>query len=193
MTTQGRPRRLTELHHHERASASTELYVITLDCSGSTLRGRSLGEAKGVVLELLASIYRRRARVGIVTFRGRGAAIGYSGRRAPKNGEALIGPLRGGGGTPLRAGIAETRRLLSRERKRFPEQRQRVVLFTDGRSRESVSGLDLGCPCILVDMESGPVRLGRSIRLARALGAEYIQMDALPARSGASARHRRTS
>ena len=193
LTARARIRHVDELRHWARRSAPSELYVIALDCSGSTLRGRRLGEAKGVMLELLASIYRRRARVGIVTFRGAGAETAYSGRRPPRHAEALIGALRGGGGTPLRAGVLETRLLLSRESKRFPAQRQQVMLFTDGRSRESIAGLEMGCPCILVDMESGPVRLGRSVGLAQAIGAEYIHMDALPIRSGAHVRQRRTS
>ncbi len=192
LSNHGRPRDFGELRFHGRAAAPAELYVVALDCSGSTLRGRRLGEAKGVVVNLLASLYRLRARIGVVTFRGAGAELSFSGRRAPKHTEVLVRSMAGGGGTPLRAGIVEVKRLLSRERKRFPAQRQRVMLFTDGRSRESLKGVALGCPCVLVDMETGPVKLGRTVTLARALGADYIQMDGLPAVSGARARHRRT-
>ncbi len=74
----------------------------------------------------------------------------------------------------------EARHLLARERKRYPDQSQTLVLFTDGRIRDRVEGLVPRCHCIVVDLEGGMVRLGRSKAIARALDADYIHLDTLP-------------
>ena len=55
--------------------------------------------------------------------------------------------------------------------------RDRVL--TDGRLRDWPALPEAACPSLLVDLESGPLRLGKAERLARELGAEYRHISEL--------------
>ncbi|MNF58109.1 hypothetical protein D3C84_396570 [compost metagenome] len=48
-----------------------------------------------------------------------------------------------------------------------------MLILTDGRLKEWPTLQPLGCPTLLVDIEGGPIRLGRGKQLAEELGAEY--------------------
>jgi magnesium chelatase subunit ChlD-like protein len=85
--------------------------------------------------------------------------------------------LGAGGGTPLLAALSEAERWLTARRKRFPAEQQRVLVMTDGRVKEGLSLPLLDCPSLLIDIERGPIRLGRARQLAGLLGAEYRHID----------------
>jgi len=54
-----------------------------------------------------------------------------------------------------------------------------VLLLTDGRLK-AWSGLPvLNCQTLLVDLEKGPIRLGRAVQLAAELGAQYRHIEEL--------------
>src|SRR5207249_546338 len=91
----------------------------------------------------------------------RGAGPG--GREA---GARRLAVLPTGGRTPLAAGLALAARVLAAERLRDPDRRPLLVVVTDGRATSgSASDLDraaarlAGIPAIVVDCESGMVRL----------------------------------
>ncbi len=87
--------------------------------------------------------------------------------------------LGAGGGTPLLAALNEAEHWLTVRRKRFPAEQQRLLVLTDGRLKEC-SGLPaLACPGLLIDIERGPIRLGRARQLATALDADYRHIDDL--------------
>ncbi|HBO7444843.1 TPA: magnesium chelatase, partial [Pseudomonas aeruginosa] len=52
-------------------------------------------------------------------------------------------------------------------------------VLTDGRLRDWPALPEAACPSLLVDLESGPLRLGKAERLARELGAEYRHISEL--------------
>ena len=54
---------------------------------------------------------------------------------------------------------------------------KRVLLMTDGRVKDGLGLPLLECPCLLIDIERGPIRLGRARQLAGQLGAEYRHSD----------------
>jgi len=95
-----------------------------------------------------------------------------------------------GGRTPLAAGLAEAHATLRRERFRDPQRRPLLVVVTDGRhtagSEPSVAAGNLrrdGIAAVVVDCESGPVRLGLAVGLAQTLDAEYLPLGGLSAES----------
>jgi Mg-chelatase subunit ChlD len=70
---------------------------------------------------------------------------------------------------------------------------RRFVLFTDGRSRDDLSGLAAAHPRVestVVDCERGPVRLHRTRPLAERLTARYVHIDELWTAGPASPRLR---
>lgn len=168
------------MRYRQRISARRELVLLVVDSSGSTLRGGGLSAAKGVVSALLEECYQRRALVGLVQVSGREPTMRLLPRRAPAHTAALLHALQGGGGTPLRAGLAQALMLLARQTRRDPGQQQTLILLTDGRTRQALADLRPSCRTLLVDMERGPVALGRGRQLAHSLGAEYVALDALP-------------
>ena len=54
---------------------------------------------------------------------------------------------------------------------------QRLLVITDGRLKD-IAGLPLlECPGLLVDIERGPIRLGRARELAVGLQLDYRHID----------------
>ena len=66
---------------------------------------------------------------------------------------------------------------LARRQKRYPAEQQRILLLTDGRLKSMPEVPAFACPSLLVDIERGPIRLGRSKVLAQQLQAEYRHID----------------
>ena len=54
---------------------------------------------------------------------------------------------------------------------------RRVLLITDGRLKNLPSPRSLNCPTLLLDIERGPIRLGRARELATRLNAVYQHID----------------
>ena len=85
--------------------------------------------------------------------------------------------LGAGGGTPLLEALQEVADWLERRRKQCPEEQQRFLLLTDGRLKEWSTLPAIDCPGLLIDIERGPLRLGRSRQMAAELNAEYVHID----------------
>jgi len=101
------------------------------------------------------------------------------GLKAAKGLAGWLEQLGAGGGTPLLAALTEAGEWLAVRRKRYPAERQRLLVITDGRLKD-INGLSLlACPGLLVDIERGPIRLGRARELAIRLQLEYRHIDQL--------------
>jgi magnesium chelatase subunit D len=180
------PRDLREAVHVGR-EANLVLFVV--DASGSMAARRRMTVVKTAVLSLLRDAYQRRDRVGMITFRGRGAEQVLPPTSSHEVGVLRLASLRTGGRTPLAAGLRTAAATIATERRRDPRRRPLLVVVTDGRA---TSGPDpvlmapalAGVASVVVDCESGPVRLGLARRLAVALGADLVPLDALDATSG---------
>jgi magnesium chelatase subunit D len=73
---------------------------------------------------------------------------------------------------------------IATERRRDPRRRPLLIVVTDGRATSgpdpvSVAPALTGVAAVVVDCESGPVRLGLARRLAAALDADLVALDAL--------------
>lgn len=176
----GRPRTTADIRHRPLQERSGQLLLIALDCSGSTLKDQRLSATKGALGSLLEMAYLQRSRIAILEFAGQGARLSVPPQRAPKQHADMIDTIAGGGGTPLRQGLEEAIQLLERERKRLPQEQQTLVLFTDGRSRDAIDDLRVPCRTLVIDTESGPLRLGRCRQLANTMNGEYLTLDNLP-------------
>ncbi|MGH8374305.1 MAG: magnesium chelatase, partial [Pseudomonas sp.] len=87
--------------------------------------------------------------------------------------------LGAGGGTPLLAALGEAGHWLTARQKRFPAEQQRLLLVTDGRLKDWSMLPAIECPGMVIDIERGPIRLGRSKVLAAQLQSDYRHIDEL--------------
>jgi magnesium chelatase subunit D len=141
---------------------------------------------KGAVLSLLRDAYQRRDKVGLVTFRGGSASVALPPTTSHEIGAVRLRELPTGGRTPLAAGLRCAATVVAAERRRDPYRRPLLILVTDGRATTgpdplTVAPLLAGVACVVVDCESGPVRLGLALRLAVALDGTYLRLEELSA------------
>jgi magnesium chelatase subunit D len=177
------PRDLREAVHVGR-EANLVLFVV--DASGSMAARRRMTVVKTAVLSLLRDAYQRRDRVGMITFRGRSAEQVLPPTSSHEVGVLRLADLRTGGRTPLAAGLRAAAATIATERRRDPRRRPLLIIVTDGRA---TSGPDpallapalAGVATVVVDCESGPVRLGLARRLAAALDADVMPLEGLEA------------
>jgi magnesium chelatase subunit D len=103
---------------------------------------------------------------------------------------ARLATLPTGGRTPLAEGLLRAAETLRVESIRDPRRRPLLVVVTDGRAtagrdsleRASAAARLLGdIASVVVDCESGPVRLGLAGRLAADLGGDCVRLDELSA------------
>jgi magnesium chelatase subunit D len=182
----------TDLREHRREGRESNLVLFAVDASGSMAARRRMEAVKGAVLSLLLDAYQRRDKVGLVCFRGGGAELLLPPTSSVDAAARRLQAMPAGGRTPLAAGLAEAHVTLRRERLRDPLRRPLLVVVTDGRhtagGEPGIVAGNLrrdGIASVVVDCESGPVRLGLAVGLARALGAEYLNLDDLPAEMSA--------
>jgi magnesium chelatase subunit ChlD-like protein len=173
----GRPRLYEDLHFHNRHRSPHELWLVIVDASASTRRHQALSDGKGLLAQLFDDAYQQRARLALLTASGHAPTWQVQGLKAAVGLRDWLDGLGASGGTPLLAALIEAGRWLTARRKRFPAEQQRVLVMTDGRVKEGLSLPSLDCPCLLIDMERGPIRLGRARQLAGQLRAEYRHID----------------
>jgi magnesium chelatase subunit D len=172
------------------------LVLFVVDASGSMGARSRMAAVKGAVLSLLLDAYQRRDKVGLVTFRGAEAQLALPPTWSVEAAAARLTALPTGGRTPLAAGLLRAHETLRVERVRDPRRRPLLVVVTDGRAtgaRGSTAVADAhaaagllaaeGTAAVVVDCESGPVRLGLAGALGTALGAQTLRLEELAAES----------
>ncbi|WP_326553791.1 VWA domain-containing protein [Micromonospora sp. NBC_01813] len=164
------------------------LILFVVDASGSMAARQRMTVVKTAVLSLLRDAYHRRDRIGMVTFRGTGAEVVLPPTSSHQVGVAKLAQLRTGGRTPIAAGLRATAAVIDAERRRDPRRRPLVLLVTDGRATSGPDPVTLvplfaGTTMVVLDCESGPVRLGLGRRLASGFAAEWLPLAALAAGS----------
>ena len=180
--------RPSDLRQTMRVGREGNLVLFVVDASGSMAAGQRIRAVKGAVLSLLLDAYQRRDKVGLVTFRGAAADLALPPTSSVQAGAVRLAALPTGGRTPLAAGLLLAARVLRAERLRDPDRRPLLVVVTDGRAT-SGTGADLaravgalaGVAAVVIDCESGPVRLGLAVRLAARLGGSAVRLEELAA------------
>jgi magnesium chelatase subunit D len=186
--------RRDDLRQATREGREGNLVLFVVDASGSMAARQRMSAVKGAVLSLLLDAYQRRDKVGLVTFRGTGADVALPPTSSVDAAAARLQSLPTGGRTPLAAGLLRAHDVLRVERLRDPARRPLVVVVTDGRATGGPEPVALasraarlfaaeGVACVVVDCESGPVRLGLAGQLAGELGGTAVTLEELRADS----------
>ncbi|MEU6773007.1 putative cobaltochelatase [Streptomyces sp. NPDC046759] len=186
--------RRDDLRQATREGREGNLVLFVVDASGSMAARQRMGAVKGAVLSLLLDAYQRRDKVGLVTFRGSGAQVALPPTSSVDAAAVRLEALPTGGRTPLAAGLLKAHEVLRVERLRDPARRALVVVVTDGRATGGPEPVALAgraarlfaaeaVASVVVDCESGPVRLGLAGQLAGELGGTAVTLDELRADS----------
>ncbi|MFF4340060.1 putative cobaltochelatase [Kitasatospora sp. NPDC001540] len=184
--------RRDDLREQVRRGRESNLVLFVVDASGSMAARQRMTAVKGAVLSLLMDAYQRRDKIGLVTFRGAGAELALPPTSSVEVGAARLEQLPTGGRTPLEAGLLRAHEVLRVERLRDPDRRPLLVVVTDGRATGGRDALPRarraagllaaqGVAAVVLDCESGPVRLGLARELAAHLNGEAVGLDDLRA------------
>ncbi|MGV4889592.1 putative cobaltochelatase [Streptomyces viridosporus] len=186
--------RRDDLRQAVREGRESNLVLFVVDASGSMAARQRMSAVKGAVLSLLLDAYQRRDKVGLVTFRGSAADVALPPTSSVDAAAARLESLPTGGRTPLAAGLLKAHDVLRVERLRDPARRPLLVVVTDGRATGGPEPVALAgraarlfaagsVASVVVDCESGPVRLGLAGQLAGELGGTAVTLDELRADS----------
>jgi len=175
----------------------SNLVLFCVDSSGSMAARKRMGQVKAAVLSLLLDAYQRRDKVGLITFRGAEAKLALPPTSSVDIAAARLDDVPTGGRTPLAEGLLQAAETLRIEHIRDPRRRPLLVVVTDGRATSGPDALarahavaahlaDTGVASLVVDCESGPMRLGLAHQLAGVLGAEHVPVTEVSAEALAS-------
>jgi magnesium chelatase subunit D len=187
------------LHPHDlrvkvRARRARHLILFVVDTSRSMGARERMRQTKAAVLSLLVEAYQKRDRVGLITFGRGGAQLALAPTRSVAVAARELSDLPIGGATPLAAALELANRTVAAARRREPGVVPLAVLLTDGRGNIAISPdgdahtealdwagrlFDAGIGGLVVDTETGPIRLGLAAALARAWGADVKRLEEL--------------
>ncbi|MGW4833200.1 putative cobaltochelatase [Amycolatopsis japonica] len=192
-----------DLRFARREGREGNLVLFCVDASGSMGARQRMREVKTAVLSLLLDAYQRRDKVGLVTFRASGAELALPPTISVDAAASRLDGLATGGRTPLAEGLLEAARVLRIEAVRDPLRRPLLVVVTDGRAtsgadavqraRQAAGLLAGNVTSVVMDCESGKMRLGLAAELAEHLGAEHVPVAEVAADTLAGAVRSRIS
>ncbi|MCA1326584.1 putative cobaltochelatase [Herbaspirillum sp. alder98] len=181
-----------DLHRQVRSGKSANLIVFVVDASGSMAAQRRMEAVKGAVLSLLTDAYQRRDQLAVIAFRGERAEVLLEPTRSVDLAEQGLRELPTGGRTPLPHALQLAAQLLERSTQEAPPL---LVILSDGRANVGLPGdaqdpwrqtleaagqlAQRGTPALVLDTETGYLRLGRATQLADALGAPCLTLEQL--------------
>ncbi|MGC7102254.1 putative cobaltochelatase [Amycolatopsis lurida] len=195
--------RSRDLRFALREGREGNLVLFCVDSSGSMGARSRMGEVKAAVLSLLLDAYQRRDKVGLVTFRTSAAELALPPTISVDAAASRLESLPTGGRTPLAEGLLRAAEALRVESIRDPRRRPLLVVVTDGRATSGSNAVarahaaaDLiarqGIASVVMDCESGRMRLGLAGELATRMGAEHVPLGEVAADSLAGAVRART-
>ncbi|MCY3912910.1 MAG: magnesium chelatase subunit D family protein [Chloroflexi bacterium] len=185
-----------DLRVHRRMRKVGNLMLFVVDGSGSMAAQRRMQLTKSAVLSLLADAYKRRDRVGVITFRKTEAYETVPPTSSLDVAHARMHELPTGGRTPLAHGLELARLVVERERARDAQLRPILILLTDGVANVGLAaGSDpitdalqsAGAiardrvPALVVDADRRHNRSGSLVELAKQMAAAHVRLDALAA------------
>ena len=172
----------------EKRSGINLLFVV--DASGSMGARQRMRMVKGAILTLLMEAYQRRDSVGLIAFRRDRAELLLPITRSVELAQKKLQELPVGGRTPLAEGLECALTQLAGITSRDKSQRNVLIIITDGRVNSTYKGDDpitravstakrlafSQADIVVIDSESGFVRLGIAKMLAQEMGASYYPL-----------------
>lgn len=180
--------RREDLRTEIRVAPKRRTVVLCVDLSGSMGADERARAATGTALGLLTGAYQRRDRVALVGFRGLGAEVLLAPTSSIEVARNRLDHLVTGGETPLADGIARGLEIAATAASDGGDAL--LVVLTDGRATGRPDALEAalaaaatvrrqGVASLVLDCETGPIRLRLAEQLAAAMGARHLDVDTL--------------
>ena len=176
----------------EKRIGAYQLFVV--DASGSMAARHRMEATKAAILSLLRDSYIHRDSVGLIAFRKKSAEVLLPFTRSVERAERLLATLPTGGKTPLAQGLRTAYTMCERLLHRHSAERIQMICITDGRatsgdSEDPVAEAkqwarileSLPIDCIVIDTETGFIKLGLAKELCQLMNGSYYAMDTITA------------
>lgn len=178
----------------EKRIGAYQLFVV--DASGSMAARHRMEATKAAILSLLRDSYVHRDLVGLIAFRKDSAEVLLPFTRSVERAERLLASIPTGGRTPLSQGLRVAYTMCDRLLRKYSEERIQVICITDGRAtsgdtKDPVAEAKqwarilgtLPVDCIVIDTETGFIKLGLAKELCKLMNGNYYAMDTISADS----------
>ena len=176
----------------EKRIGAYQLFVV--DASGSMSARHRMEATKSAILSLLRDSYIHRDSVGLIAFRKESAEVLLPFTRSVERAERLLATLPTGGKTPLAQGLCTAYTMCDRLLRKHSAERIQMICITDGRATAG----DLEDPvteakqwarilgtlpidCIVIDTETGFIKLGLAKELCQLMHGSYYAMNTISA------------
>ena len=173
------------------------LIVFAVDASGSMGAEQRMTAAKGAIASILTDAYQKRDRVAMVVFRGKEAEIVLPPTNSIVLAKERTDVIPTGGKTPLADALDKSHSLIMRELSKDKRIKPLLIVISDGRGNVSCYGgkpaedtrqaagmiAEAGYPAMVIDSETGFLKLGLAKKLADDMHCRYVALDDLRADS----------
>jgi magnesium chelatase subunit D len=174
--------RVSDLHERVRKPKSGTRYLFIIDSSGSHAAQERMRLVKGAAAGLLERSFKKDDEVVMIVFRGSAAQVVLEPTQTVADAMSTLEYLPTGGRTPLAHALDLARTYITPS--------TLLILLTDGRANVALGTGDpwqealeiasrLSCRALVIDTENTAQPLGRSLKLAEALGARYLALGDL--------------
>ena len=176
----------------EKRIGAYQLFVV--DASGSMAARHRMEATKAAILSLLRDSYIHRDSVGLIVFRKESAEVLLPFTRSVERAERLLASMPTGGKTPLAHGLRIAYTMCDRLLRSHKAERIQIICITDGRatsgdSEDPVAESKqwarilgtLPVDCIVIDTETGFIKLGLAKELCKLMNGSYYAMDTISA------------
>ena len=176
----------------EKRIGAYQLFVV--DASGSMAARHRMEATKAAILSLLRDSYVHRDSVGLIAFRKESAEVLLPFSRSVERAERLLASMPTGGKTPLAHGLRMAYTMCDRLLRSHKAERIQIICITDGRatsgdSEDPVAESKqwarilgtLPVDCIVIDTETGFIKLGLAKELCKLMNGSYYAMDTISA------------
>ena len=176
----------------EKRVGAYQLFVV--DASGSMAARHRMEATKAAILSLLRDSYIHRDSVGLIAFRKKSAEVLLPFTRSVERAERLLASMPTGGKTPLAHGLRMAYTMCDRLLRAHRAERIQIICITDGRatsgdSEDPVAESKqwarilgtLPVDCIVIDTETGFIKLGLAKELCKLMNGSYYAMDTISA------------
>ena len=157
-------------------SGESILHLVMLDTSASTIKHQQFAKAKAVILDIADQAYLQRQQITILGFGNQQVETLLTRKRAPRALKKLLDEVRAGGGTPFRQVLQQAYQYQLQLLRQLPGLRIHNYLITDGKTSQSLQGLQLLGQTSLIDVEQSDVKRGKGQQIAEFLNARYFPL-----------------